>query len=64
MDLQVLQENFSKALSITSRFASVKAQLPVLSNVLLSARKNKLLISATNLELSISITIGAKVKKE
>jgi len=64
MDLQILQENFSKALSITSRFASVKAQLPVLSNVLLSAKKNKLLISATNLELSISITIGAKVKKE
>ena len=64
MDLQVLQENFSKALSVTSRFVSVKAQLPVLSNVMLSAKKNKLLISATNLELSISISIGAKVKKE
>lgn len=64
MKLQVLQENLSKTLSITSRFASAKAQLPVLANVLFQTRKNKLIISATNLETSISLSIGAKVKKE
>jgi DNA polymerase-3 subunit beta len=64
MKLQALQENLSKALNIASRFTSVKAQLPVLSNILLSAKKNKLLISSTNLETSISLSIGAKVEKE
>ena len=64
MNLQVLQENLAKALSTSSRFTSTKAQLPVLSNIALSAKKNRLLISATNLELSISVSIGAKVTKE
>ncbi len=64
MKLQVLQENLAKALSITSRFTSTKAQLPVLANILLSTKKNKLVVSATNLEISISLSIGAKVKKE
>lgn len=64
MDLQVLQENLSKALSITSRFASSKAQLPVLGNIYLLAKKNKLIVASTNLELSVSLPIGAKVKKE
>ena len=64
MNLDVLQENLAKALSISSRFTSTKAQLPVLANIALSAKKNRLLISATNLELSVSVSIGAKVKKE
>ena len=64
MIVQVLQENLSKSLLIASRFTSPKAQLPILGNLLLSAKKNKLLISATNLESSVSLTIGAKVEKE
>jgi len=64
MIIQVLQENLSNAITTTSRFASIKAQLPVLANILLSAKKNKLIISATNLEMSVSLSIGAKVKKE
>lgn len=64
MNLQVLQENLAKALSISSRFTSTKAQLPVLANIAISAKKNRLLISATNLELSVSVSIGAKVLRE
>lgn len=64
MKLRVLQENLSNALNITSRFASTRAQLPVLANVLLSAKKSKLLVSSTNLEISVSLSIGAKVDKE
>ncbi len=63
MKLQVLQENLSSALSITSRFASSRAQLPVLANVLLSAKKNKLIVASTNLEISVSLSVGAKVQK-
>jgi DNA polymerase-3 subunit beta len=60
--VQVLQENLSKALLIANRFVSVRAQLPVLSNILFTAKKNKLIISSTNLENSVSISIGAKTE--
>ncbi|OGM15811.1 DNA polymerase III subunit beta [Candidatus Woesebacteria bacterium RBG_19FT_COMBO_42_9] len=64
MKLEVLQENFSRALSTASRFASSRAQLPVLGNIYLSAKKNKLLVCSTNLEVSVAISIGAKVSSE
>jgi DNA polymerase III subunit beta len=64
MKLQVLQENLSKSLNIASRFSATKVQLPVLANLLFSVYKNKLTISATNLETSISLSIGAKVDEE
>ncbi len=64
MKLIVLQENLSNAVSSASRLASPKAQLPVLGNLLLNARKEKLLISATNLEISMSIAVGATVERE
>jgi DNA polymerase III subunit beta len=60
---QVLQESLTKALTTATRIASPKVQLPVLANALLKTDRNKLLISATNLETSVSITIGAKVEK-
>lgn len=64
MKLQVLQENFAKSINIASRFTSVRAQLPVLSNIHLQAKSNKLYLSATNLENSVSLSVGAKVDKE
>lgn len=64
MDLEVLQENLSKALSITSRFVASRAQLPVLANILLAASKTKLTLSATNLETSASISLGSKIKED
>ena len=64
MKLQILQENLSSALNIASRFSSSKVQLPVLGNILFSAKKSKLVISSTNLEISVSINVGAKVAEE
>lgn len=64
MKLQILQENLSKALSTASRFTSSRAQLPILGNILLSAKKTNLTISSTNLEISVSIQVGAKVEED
>lgn len=64
MKLQVLQENLAKAVSFASRFTSSKAQLPVLGNILFSAKKTNLQVSSTNLEISTAISIGAQVKEE
>lgn len=64
MKLQILQENLSKALTVASRFSSTKAQLPILGNILLSVQKTKVLVSSTNLEVSVAIAVGAKVEEE
>lgn len=64
MKLQVVQEDLKKAITIVSRFSTTKSQIPVLSNLLLSASSNKLSISATNLEISANFKIGAKVEEE
>jgi DNA polymerase-3 subunit beta len=64
MKLQVLQDKLSNGLNVASRFASTRAQLPVLGNILFTTKKNKLLLSSTNLEISVAVSIGAQVKKE
>lgn len=64
MKVQILQENLSHSLSLASRFVSTKAQLPILSNILLRASGTKLTICATNLETSLTTSIGAKVNQE
>ncbi|MDP3918007.1 MAG: DNA polymerase III subunit beta, partial [Candidatus Woesebacteria bacterium] len=64
MKIVVLQENFKKAVALSSHFVSQKAQLPILGNILLKTEKSKLILSSTNLETSVSTSIGAKVEKE
>lgn len=61
MRVSVLQENLSKGLSIVSRAIASRPTLPVLSNVLIATDGQRLRLSATNLELSISCWIGANV---
>src|SRR3990170_6682284 len=64
MRLSCLQENLNKGLTIVSRLISSKTQLPILGNILLTAEKGQLKLSATNLETGINFQIGAKVEKE
>lgn len=64
MKLVVSQKSFANALSTASRFTSSRAQLPILGNVLLETKNNKLNISATNLEMSVLISIAAKIEGE
>jgi DNA polymerase-3 subunit beta len=64
MKLSILQENLARGLSISSRSVAARAQLPVLSNVLLATDKGRLKLSATNLETGINLWLGAKVEKE
>jgi DNA polymerase-3 subunit beta len=46
------------------RVSSTKAQLPILSTVLIKTEKGRLLFVATNLETTISFWIGATVEEE
>ncbi len=64
MRLSVLQEKLAKGLSIVSRAVENRPTLPVLGNVLLATEDARLRLSATNLELSITTWIGAKVERD
>jgi len=64
MKVEILQEELNKALSIVNRFVDSRPQLPILTNILLSAQNKKLRLSATNLNLGINLWLGGKVEKE
>ncbi|HXY18057.1 MAG TPA: DNA polymerase III subunit beta [Candidatus Nitrosopolaris sp.] len=64
MKLQVTQENLAKALNTTARVANTRNTLPILANVLIKTDKNRLAVSATNLDIAISQTIGSKIEKD
>jgi len=64
MKLDILKENLNKGLGKINRIISTQTQLPILSNVLLTAAKNQLTLQSTNLETTLKISLGAKVEKE
>lgn len=64
MKVSVLQEKLSQGLSSVLRVVSGKPTLPILNNILLRARKGELELFATDLNLGIRLTVGAKVQKE
>jgi len=64
MKLAVLQEDLAKALLTSSRFVNTRAQLPILGNIILKTEKTSLRLLATNLENSISMSLGAKIESE
>lgn len=64
MKATVLQENLLPKVAAVARIASAKSALPVLENILLSAGKGKLTLSATDLETGVTTTVGAKVEKK
>ena len=63
MIVSILQENLAKSLNIVSKAVDGNPPLPVLGNVLLETEDSRLKLSATNLEMSISVWIGAKVEQ-
>jgi DNA polymerase-3 subunit beta len=64
MNISVLQDNLAKAVSTVSKFVDPGRTLPVLANILLEAEGSRLRLGATNLQMSISMWIGAKVEQE
>ncbi len=64
MKVSVLQDKLAKGLSIVSKAVENRPTLPVLGNILLATEDARLKLSATNLEMSITTWIGAKVERE
>jgi DNA polymerase III subunit beta len=61
MKISVLQDKLARALTIVSKAVDSRSHLPVLKNVLLDAKGTELVVSATNLTISITVRIGAQV---
>jgi DNA polymerase III subunit beta len=64
MRVSILQENLAKGLAVVNRAISSRPSMPVLANVLLTTEDTRLRLSATNLELGITMRINASVDTE
>ena len=64
MKLIILKENLNNGLSIVDRATGKNPTLPILNNILISAEKNFLNLSGTDLELGIKYWALGKIEKE
>ena len=64
MKFTCLQENLLKGLNIVSKAVPLKGPLPILTNILVTAKDGRIKLSATNLETTISIYVGGSVDIE
>src|ERR1700674_1231899 len=64
MEFSVTKSALLNELSTTQGVVERKTTIPILSNLLVEAKGNRLTITATDLELSIRTSCEAKVKKE
>jgi DNA polymerase-3 subunit beta len=64
MKIEVFKDKLIKALNIAEKVTRKNVNLPILSNVLLSAKKNFLEITATNLESSVVWAILSKTEED
>ncbi|MBI5357954.1 DNA polymerase III subunit beta [Candidatus Saccharibacteria bacterium] len=64
MNVQVTQENLSRALNNVAKVASSRNTLPILANVLIKTVGKRVCVSATNLNIAITCYVGSKVNKE
>lgn len=64
MEFSVKKFDLLEELNLTQGVVERKTTIPILSNLLFEASGNRLMITATDLELSIRTSCEAKVKKE
>lgn len=64
MNLVVIREKLKEGLDVVSRATGEGSQLQILKNVFLETKKNKLELTATNLELAITYSVLGKVIEE
>src|SRR5580658_2327474 len=64
MNLTIAKDQLIHGLQSVQNIVSTRTTLPILSNVLLRAANNKLEFTATDLDVSISCSVEAKVKKQ
>jgi DNA polymerase-3 subunit beta len=64
MRVTCLQENLGKGLAVVGRAVATRTTLPITQNVLISTDEGRLKLAATNLEIAISMWVGAQVEED
>src|SRR6202167_5585959 len=64
MEFTVSKADLVRELSLSQGVVEKKTTIPILSNVLLEAKNDRIILTATDLELGIRCACPAKVKKE
>ena len=64
MEVTCGYKQLMEAAQVAERLVGKKESLPVLSCILITATKNNILLTATNLEAGVELTIPAKVEEE
>ncbi|MBI4128076.1 MAG: DNA polymerase III subunit beta [Parcubacteria group bacterium] len=59
-----IRDNLERALILVQRIVGRHATLPILGNILLEAAQGRLTLLATNLEVGVRYTVGAKVEAD
>ena len=63
MNLTIAKEQLINGLQAVQNVVSIRTTLPILSNVLIRAEKDRVELTATDLDVTISCTVEASVKK-
>ncbi|MFA5926710.1 MAG: DNA polymerase III subunit beta [Patescibacteria group bacterium] len=64
MKATILQSHFAKGLNQVYRIVGTRTTLPVLGNILISAKKGRISFSATDLEVGVTTTVTGKIEEE
>ena len=64
MHIQLLSENLQKKISLLQHVITSRSQLPILQYMLLTAKEGKLILSGTDLDVGIQVSVPAKIEKE
>lgn len=59
----VNQKNLKNALTLVERIVARNLSLPILNNIVLKTENGRLKIIATNLEIGVSVFVGAKIEE-
>src|SRR6202167_6701055 len=63
MNLSIAKDQLIHGLQAVQNIVSSRTTLPILSNVLLNAKDDRLELTATDLDVTVSCAVEAKVKK-
>ncbi|MCX5692221.1 MAG: DNA polymerase III subunit beta [Candidatus Omnitrophica bacterium] len=64
MKIKILKQNFLKNIQHVQNIISSKSSLPILSNILIEAEKNKVTLTSTDLDIGISSVLETEVEEE
>lgn len=64
MKIKILKQTFLKNIQHVQNIISSKSSLPILSNILIEAEKNKVVLTTTDLDIGISSALETEVEEE